>query len=107
MTDQDETLSLFLEHAQLLTELMTHHAWPVYEGLLRDMRLRYLEELAEAGDPTQMRAIQGAAQILGRLLALPAEIVTAAETFEKENRKMPEITLSELRDALSVADSEN
>jgi hypothetical protein len=102
----DETLARFLEHSSLLSELVLHHAWPVYEQLMRDMRAQLLEELAETSDPASMRAVQGAAQVLGRLLALPAEMIAAAAAYEKEHRKVPEMTLSELRDALG-ADREN
>lgn len=101
-----DEIAAFLDQAVQLYELTNHHAWPAYEKLIRDLRLKRLEELAEAKDPADMRAIQGAAQVLGQLLALPEQIQAHAEALKREtDANAPRTyTMDELRAALSAGD---
>lgn len=102
MTDLRELeINAFLAQGDTLAQLVAHPGWPSYVGLLREMRLAALEQLATA-DPTTVAHWQGVAATLGEIIDRPTRIIAAAAEYQRAEEVDKKVIRTELRAAIGM-----
>lgn len=96
---EDLERDAFLGEAESLALLTQHPAWPVYENLLRKMRLSSLELLAKA-TADQVPTWQGVCATLLEIIDRPHQIVAAGRAIAEEEAQRR----GETRQALDFVD---